>query len=491
MNSSAYAETFDEIHEQPKDRRGNGQARHPRFRFKRFEDIKPSKKLSYLIKGLLPREGLAVIWGAPKSGKSFIAYDLAMHIALGRAYRGHRVRQGSVAYLALEGGGGFVNRVEAWRQHRLGDHAGPVPFRLLDVPLDLIAEHRDLIAAIREQFEDAPAAVFIDTLNRALVGDENSPADMAKLIRAADALHLAFGCLVVLIHHCGVAGSRPRGHTSLAGANDVQISVAKNDDGLVTVTVEHMKDGWPESPLACRLERVETGLDDEGSASTSCIVVPVDAAPASASIRASKLTGSQARFLDILADALLDAPTEHKTASGIPNGRLAISREWLKTCCKSKGWFEREQQPRQGQQHDQRARRQAPGQRQPALRVGCPMIAQACAARTPCAAKATRRLLTEPHPSAIGVLEDEPPRSPPRCRPGPQPHRLSAPCYRSHGQRCHQSEAWRPHRQHRARPGLWDLPRHRLRLRARHQRVRPRRHHHDRPAWLGQKQARQ
>ena len=51
-----------------------------------------------------------------------------MHVALGRPYRGHRVRQGAVVYCALEGVGYFANRVEAWRRRNLdGGHNGPVP----------------------------------------------------------------------------------------------------------------------------------------------------------------------------------------------------------------------------------------------------------------------------------------------------------------------------------------------------------------------------
>ena len=36
-------------------------------------------------------------------------FDLSMHIALGREYRGKRVQQGSVVYLALEGGKGTMS----------------------------------------------------------------------------------------------------------------------------------------------------------------------------------------------------------------------------------------------------------------------------------------------------------------------------------------------------------------------------------------------
>ena len=255
---------------------GNGHRKGRRsFTLKPFDTIKLSTAPNYLVKGVLPRAGLAVVWGPPKCGKSFWTYDLMMHVVLGQEYRGRRVQQGPVVYCALEGGQGFAGRVEAWRRRHLSEHeGGPVPFWLLDVPLDLVADHPSLIEAIRLQLVDGPppAAIVIDTLNRALVGDENKSDDMAKLIRAADLLRAAFGCLIVLVHHCGVAGSRPRGHTSLAGADDVQLAVERDkDSGNITITIEHMKDGDASAPMASKLERIDLGTDDDGDPITSCV----------------------------------------------------------------------------------------------------------------------------------------------------------------------------------------------------------------------------
>ena len=56
-----------------------------------FDEIQLSTERPYLVKGLIPREGLVVAWGPPKCGKSFWAFDLAMHFALGWTYRGRRV----------------------------------------------------------------------------------------------------------------------------------------------------------------------------------------------------------------------------------------------------------------------------------------------------------------------------------------------------------------------------------------------------------------
>ena len=198
-----------------------------------------------------------------------------MHIVVGWLYRGRRVQQGPVVCLALEGGFGFRARIEAWRRRHLTDHHHPVPFYLIDVPIDLVAECSKLINTI-ETTMVAPAVVVIDTLNRALIGDENKSDDMAKFIRAADTIRAAFGCLVIIIHHCGVQGSRPRGHTSLSGADDAQIAVERDQDGKIIAKVEHMKDGEAGGILTSRLERVELGIDDDGDPVMSCVIVPVE-----------------------------------------------------------------------------------------------------------------------------------------------------------------------------------------------------------------------
>jgi hypothetical protein len=89
--------------------------------------LQPERR-NYLVKGLLANTGLAVIWGPPKCGKSFWAADLGMHIALGWDYRGHKVQQAPVVYVALEGRHGFPARIEALRRHYGVDSA---PFYLL------------------------------------------------------------------------------------------------------------------------------------------------------------------------------------------------------------------------------------------------------------------------------------------------------------------------------------------------------------------------
>jgi len=181
------------------------------FPLQSFETVRlQTERRNYLVKGLLANTGLAVIWGPPKCGKSFWAADLGMHIALGWDYRGHRVQQAPVVYVALEGRHGFPARVEAFRRHHGVDSA---PFYLLTTSLDLVAKSSELIAAIKAQLgENLPGALFLDTLNRSLVGSESKDEDMARFLAAAERVAHELNCAVVIVDHCGIDASRPRGH---------------------------------------------------------------------------------------------------------------------------------------------------------------------------------------------------------------------------------------------------------------------------------------
>src|SRR5262249_49468147 len=232
-----------------------------RFQLVPFGQLSPGTSSSYLVKGLIPRVGIVAVWGPPKCGKGFWAFDLALHSALGWEYRGRRVIAGTVVYCAFEGAEGFNARAAAFRQHHNIAPDVEVQFFLMPTRLDLVKDHAGLIASIQEQIasiqeqSEAPVLVVLDTLNRSLRGSESSEEDMTAYLNAADAIREAFECAVLIVHHCGVDGTRPRGHTSLTGTVDAQLAVKRDAADHVLVTVEHMKDGAEGDVIASRLER--------------------------------------------------------------------------------------------------------------------------------------------------------------------------------------------------------------------------------------------
>jgi hypothetical protein len=268
-----------------------------------FAEIKLGTERRYLVKGLIPRVGLTVAWGPPKCGKSFWIFDLSMHVALDWKYRGLRLHGGPVVYCCFEGQTGMEARVEAFRQRFLLEDHGDIPFFLEPVTLDLVNDHPALIAAIKER-NVAPVMVVLDTLNRSLRGSESSDQDMSAYIRAADAIRETFNCAVVVVHHCGINGSRPRGHTSLQGACDAQLAVTRDSNENIIVTVEEMKDGPHGDVVASRLDPVEVGVDEDGEKITTCVVVPAEKSP-------NKKASRWSRGLTVFHDAALEASLKH------------------------------------------------------------------------------------------------------------------------------------------------------------------------------------
>jgi AAA domain len=245
-----------------------------------FNDIKLSKCRRAYVKGIIPIGSIVVVWGPPKVGKSFWVFDLCMHVARGIDYRGRRVHQGTVVYCAFEGQGGFEARAEAYRRQHMhrGERGEHIPFYLQPHLLDLIKDSDALIAAI-EPYGD-PAIVVLDTLNRSLNGSESRDEDMSAYVRAADAIRERFNCAVIIVHHCGIVGTRPRGHTSLSGAADAQIAVMRDDNRNVVARIEFMKDGIGEGDVyVSSLIPVDLGADEDGDMMSSCVIVETTNTP--------------------------------------------------------------------------------------------------------------------------------------------------------------------------------------------------------------------
>ena len=148
---------------------------------------------------------------------------------------------------------------------------------------------------------------------------------MSNYVRAADAIRDAFGCAVIIVHHCGINDSRPRGHTSLTGAADAQLAVKRDPSGTICITVEFMKDGEAGETIASELEPIDVGIDEDGDPIRSCVVIEAPAPATGPS--GPRLTPNQATMLGVLQRAgrplASDEWTEQAKAAGLTFSRSA------------------------------------------------------------------------------------------------------------------------------------------------------------------------
>ena len=127
---------------------------------------------------------------------------------------------------------------------------------------------------------------------------------------------------MIIVHHCGIDSTRPRGHTSLTGAVDAQLAVKRDSAGNTIVTVECMKDGAEGEVIASALKVATIGTDDSGEPITSCVIVPVDSA--AMFIRGRKLSDRQQLALTALANCTNDHGRPPPPDFGLPAGLLAV-----------------------------------------------------------------------------------------------------------------------------------------------------------------------
>lgn len=286
---------------------------------------------SALSRASSPKTGSASFGVRPNAARPWV-FDLVIHIALGREYRGRRVEPGSVVYIACEGERGLRARNAAFRQAKRSENEDP-PLYLLATRLDLVGEVKALILDIAAQIPPGSlAAIVVDTLNRSIRGSESSDEDMSAYVAAADALRDYFKCTVIIVHHCGVEATRPRGHTSLTGAADAQLAITRDAVDKVSTTIEYMKDGAEGEPLASTLHVVKLGLDDNGNPITSLVVEPADAPATQASKKHKKLPDSAIIALKQLKN-LLATPDTAKLipeSSGVKRGTRGIKIDLLR-----------------------------------------------------------------------------------------------------------------------------------------------------------------
>ncbi|HEF4747423.1 TPA: AAA family ATPase [Burkholderia multivorans] len=314
---------------------GDGEPAQPaqRWRFLSIDELEALPPPRWLVPGILVEGSLAAIYGAPESGKSFLAVDMSMAVAGGVDWHGRPVERGAVLYVAAEGAPGLGKRVRAWRlEHGAQGHA--FDFRLMRDELNLAAERDGGVRAFAQAVTDELGPlklVVIDTLNQTAAGaDENSAKDMGRYIASMKRLRDETGAAVVVVHHSGKDVSKGmRGSTAILGAMDTTVEVERDGDGrAITVAVRKQKDTEREPPMRFNLEKVADSLvlrptvmadaagEFDGGADTT-----VEVARRMAAERGGRIALKELVEFICSRDACSDKTARRRIEDAIPKGR--------------------------------------------------------------------------------------------------------------------------------------------------------------------------
>ena len=284
--------------------------------------------MQWRIKKVLPEKGLAAVFGASGSGKSFAVIDMSQAIAAGHEWFGYKSKPCNVVYCALEGEGGIAGRVAAYRI-RHGATAQNIRYLVQSFSLLERGDITELAQAI-QAIGGGAEVVILDTLNRAAPGaDENDSKSMGQIIAAAKELQTLIGGLVILVHHTGKDASKGlRGHSSLHAALDAAIEVRRDGDSREWL-IAKSKDGEDGEAHPFKLDIVELGIDEDGEPITSCTVHPLEQIADSIKKVMPPKSGNQRAVWDALGEIFRKAGNvkPEGTPDTLPQGRPCITLE--------------------------------------------------------------------------------------------------------------------------------------------------------------------
>lgn len=198
----------------------------PLYKLETVEECRRREPGAFMVDGLLKPRDLAIFYGPPKSGKTFVLIDLAVSLAKGKPFA---VKFGisqprRVLIVSNEGTECLRTRIAtACQRNELSDEDEARISFLAEMP-NFYQGDQDLTRLIESARHFRPDLVIVDTLANAMAGgDENSQKDAVKLMSSAQRLRDELDTAVVFVHHSNKQADL-RGSTVFQGSSDTLVS---------------------------------------------------------------------------------------------------------------------------------------------------------------------------------------------------------------------------------------------------------------------------
>lgn len=271
----------------------------------------------WVVKGLIERAQVGVIYGDSQALKSYLMLDLSVGVVCGGVWHGSQVvAPGPVWFLAGEGNAILWRRLEALRQARGLASEQVRDLWLSSQGLNLMnAADLDYLRQWVGPCGGPPRMLVVDTLSSNAVLDENNARDAAQLISICYRIAKEWDCTVALVHHVGKGNKgTARGSSVLQTNTDFRIRLER-EAGQRIITkayVEKLK-GAPEpaQPLVFEghIRTIVGVLDDDMAPVTDLVLERLQGADANVeTVRAQvKLGEAMAAAYGHVQEALVEA----------------------------------------------------------------------------------------------------------------------------------------------------------------------------------------
>jgi hypothetical protein len=307
-----------------------GESKPPRFVFETVSDLRSMPDQEYLVGGWVPENSTGLLYGRWGSGKTFIGFDLALHLSFGLPdWHGAKLpgEPREVLIIAREGHTGFVKRVSAFMQH----------YELTEDPKNLVfmrspisflddagfAALKEAIRALKRPFR----FVLVDTVGRVLPG-----ADMAKeqpitlFMERLQQVGEITGGTTLGVHHENKSGDA-NGSMYFQNNSDFMFQTSREGDGpLERGKITCMKQKEGDDLWSREITFAKTTLPN---GQTTLVVESVsEGSECSSGRKSTSATPKQKRALAALDEVVLSHGEPVPAHLNLPGTKAASAERW-------------------------------------------------------------------------------------------------------------------------------------------------------------------
>jgi hypothetical protein len=226
-----------------------------RFVFEKIDDLRKLPPAQWLVKDWIPDGATGIFYGKWAAGKSFVCFDLGLHLAYGMDDWHGAALPGEpqdVLVIAREGHQGFVNRIDAFKKHYgLVDDAERITFMRGSVSFMRDEEFAALCEAVRAtgvKFR----MVIVDTVARVLPGvDMNEQQTITTFMERIAVLGEITRATSIGVHHQNKSGGM-MGSVFFEANADFVFEVSRDGDNegplrsgeILCTKQKDGEDGW-------------------------------------------------------------------------------------------------------------------------------------------------------------------------------------------------------------------------------------------------------
>jgi hypothetical protein len=243
----------------------------------------------WLVEPLWADQGVGILGGAPKCGKSLCALDLAVSVATGAPCLGRfrPAQTGRVLLFAAEDPLELVRERLAGIARAADRNLNELDIFVITVSrlhLDVESDRARLTQTVKAL---RPKLLLLDPFVRLHSGDENVVTAVAPLLDYLRSLQRAFHCAVLLVHHARKNAGALRGGQALRGSSeffawtDSSLYLRRKGEKLL-LSVEHRSaPGVDDMPVELRAdgEVLALRVADHSDPAAALVPNPPDAAP--------------------------------------------------------------------------------------------------------------------------------------------------------------------------------------------------------------------